>query len=373
MQVLLRIFWDVLLPCLTLYLDVNLVIGFYTRGGNLYALATLCIMSIPGFLEFLNMTLSMINGEFASPDGKGWGTYWCWIVFATFYPVSTIIWHAYHLGKGMRHFNRFEVAARSAVLNSISQMTKAPLQMVLQTTVLMQEWYRHDGFYHIYQPVSIGVSLLFLAKHVSDHYFWVVSGKDLEARFSYREATKKCIFNIYHISVRVVCISLLCSYLKIWQVVFCGAMVLSLFILASSTMNTYVKKNFFTSFAGIVVPSGAFLSRETFLNRYVAEARFRRFARGNSLIFAVLTALAMFTCVMLIQFNPWDCCPITCNNIPPLSYNHALDCPNQSPIKELSQKYLGPHQDDLDHRWLVLMFFPLGAAVILHVVLVWLE
>jgi hypothetical protein len=44
-----------------------------------------------------------------------------------------------------------------------------------------------------------------------------------------------------------------------------------------------------------------------------------------------------------------------------------------SPIKELSKKYLAPHQDDLDHRWLVLMFLPLGAAVIGHVVLVWLE
>ena len=50
MQVLFRIFFDVILPLATVYLDVNLVIGFYTGGENLYALATLCIMLIPGFL-----------------------------------------------------------------------------------------------------------------------------------------------------------------------------------------------------------------------------------------------------------------------------------------------------------------------------------
>eukprot|EP00090_Calanus_glacialis_P035628 TRINITY_DN6077_c0_g1_i1.p1 TRINITY_DN6077_c0_g1~~TRINITY_DN6077_c0_g1_i1.p1 ORF type:complete len:392 (-),score=28.86 TRINITY_DN6077_c0_g1_i1:64-1182(-) len=372
MQVL-RICFDVLFPILTIYMDMTMVIGFYTGGENLYALATLCIMLIPGFLEFLNSTMSMINGDFAGPDGKGWRTYVYWIGFSAVYPVSTIIWHVYHLSKGMRHFNRFEVAATSAVLNSISQMTKAPLQMVLQTTVLMLEWYHHNGFYHVYQPVSIGVSLLFLAKHETDHFFFEISGKDVNATFPYRKATKKFLFNLYHISVRVACISILCAYLKVWQVVFCAAMVASLFILASCTMNTYVKKNFFTSFAGIVVPSGAFLSRETFLNRYVAEARFRRFARGNALIFAVLTAVAMFTCMLLIQFNPGNCCSITCDNIPPLSYNHAQDCPNQSPIKDLSKMYLAPHQDDLDHRWLVLMFLPLGAALIVHVVLVWLE
>ena len=49
MQVL-RICFDVLFPIVTVYLDVTLVIGFYTGGENLYALATLCIMLIPGFL-----------------------------------------------------------------------------------------------------------------------------------------------------------------------------------------------------------------------------------------------------------------------------------------------------------------------------------
>ena len=55
MQVL-RIFFYVLLPCFTVYLDVNLVIGFYTGGENLYALATLCMMLIPGFLGKESMT-----------------------------------------------------------------------------------------------------------------------------------------------------------------------------------------------------------------------------------------------------------------------------------------------------------------------------
>ena len=50
MQVFLRVFFDILLPCFTFYVDVNLAVEFFKAGENLYALATLGILLIPGFL-----------------------------------------------------------------------------------------------------------------------------------------------------------------------------------------------------------------------------------------------------------------------------------------------------------------------------------
>ena len=91
----------------------------------------------------------------------------------------------------------------------------------------------------------------------------------LSAKFPYRRATKKFIFNIFNISgriyhiqisdhriddcflVRVGVISLLAAYLKIVTVAFIGVNTIALFILASLTMRTYFKKNLFTSFAGL--------------------------------------------------------------------------------------------------------------------------
>ena len=67
-------------------------------------------LSFPLFLEFINQALAMAcqDGEFSESRGKGWKTFLYWCVFCVFFPISTIIWHAYHLYKGEKHFKRWK-------------------------------------------------------------------------------------------------------------------------------------------------------------------------------------------------------------------------------------------------------------------------
>eukprot|EP00090_Calanus_glacialis_P009293 TRINITY_DN17688_c0_g1_i1.p1 TRINITY_DN17688_c0_g1~~TRINITY_DN17688_c0_g1_i1.p1 ORF type:complete len:365 (-),score=36.50 TRINITY_DN17688_c0_g1_i1:98-1192(-) len=364
MKILGVIFFDVVLAIFYQYLEIHNLFEYANEGQWAYVITMGAILIAPGTLELLHMTCEFYNGNLA-----GWREWWWWVGFCAFFPWSCIIWNLWHCCKGTKHFKRYEINARNKVLNSVAHLTKSPMQMIFQSTVLMLEWFQHDGFFHLTQPLILLVSLIQLAKHETDHYFFETSGKDVEATFKYVTVTRKFMFNIIHISVRVVTYALLASYLKIWMVIFFGLEIFALLVLAKITLKTKMKKNFLTSVSGIILPTGAFMSRDSFTTRDDAEARFTSFSRGNFFIYVTLVSAGLFAATLLISFYPEH---IDCGNIPALSFDHGKQCPHHSPISELS-KYLEPRQADMDHRFFFISTFGVGILSCIHFVMVWCE
>eukprot|EP00092_Neocalanus_flemingeri_P018655 GFUD01020201.1.p1 GENE.GFUD01020201.1~~GFUD01020201.1.p1 ORF type:complete len:418 (+),score=85.94 GFUD01020201.1:366-1619(+) len=373
---------DVVLALIKTYLEVNLVRHFFEEDHFSYGCITLAIMLLPGTLEFLTYTWFKCCG----PDPMAWRTYLWWVGFSLIFPVSLPLWHMCHLlrhmctCKGPRtHFNKYGILARSKVLNSLAHLTKGPLQLVFQTSILMIEWSQHDddAVYHIYQPLVMAINVLMLSKSQVDQFFFVVSGKDLNAVAPVRDTLNRYLTTIFHVVIRGFIISLLAIYMKLYALIPLALLTIFNFLAAKIILKTHIDKVIFTTFAAIAVPT-CFISRDTILassDSTKGPRLWRKFAKTNSIIFFFTVLMAFVATDILLVMT--DQLQFDENNMAFTSYNWEKQYPRNSIIPTIVEDYpwikliiLG---EPSTHSFFFLLQPVLLPAVILDTIIVYYE
>jgi len=263
---------------------------------------------------------------------------------------------------------RYENAARSRVLNSLSVLTKSALQLGLQTYIILSTWHKpHEssessalgGSWEskIIPPIlSAAFSLFMLAKSGTDHHYFESSGKDVHARPAYMSYIGRLLCNIFHLLSRTLVAALLASYLQALSFVFVVVMIIINFVTATVVLRTNRAKNVFTCFSAILLPT-CFVARDTIKGREVEEPKcgpklFARFYKYNSIQFFVISTTALATACLILRFSP-DFPVFTCEDLPLLSYDP--DC--QHNIFSNGEVVGMSHM----HSW----FFLLGSIMVL--------
>ena len=131
------------------------------------------------FAELFTYTYSLLHG-----DLSGLQEYLMWALgFGPItFPFSLVGWHIYQVYKGEEHFLKYENIARSRVLTSLSVLTKSAIQLGLQTTIIMIRWDKNTITNHVYQMISVSISLIGLAKSCADHHYFESSGKNVQGK-----------------------------------------------------------------------------------------------------------------------------------------------------------------------------------------------
>jgi len=122
--------------------DVYLVYFYLSNGHKWWAAATITAIALPGTLEFLCYTYSLLQGDLEGTKSQQVCEWLFWSVFfgPILYPISLVVWHLVNICKGENNFLRYKTLARSRVLNSLSVLTKSALQLTLQVTIMMITW-----------------------------------------------------------------------------------------------------------------------------------------------------------------------------------------------------------------------------------------
>merc|ERR1711936_801523 len=154
--------YDVVLATLHIGVDIFLIYSYFHSEDYWWAVATITAVCLPGLLELLTYTYSLLHGDLPGPPSAQVSEYMFWAVCfgPLLYPLSLVLWHGYMVYKGEDHFLKYENIARSRVLNSLSVLTKSALQLTLQTTIVMITWDQDDIMLHIYRMVSVFFSVL---------------------------------------------------------------------------------------------------------------------------------------------------------------------------------------------------------------------
>jgi len=337
-------------------------------SDNGWAAATISAILLPGLLEAAVYIYSYLHGDLEGSRGAQLRELFSWLLFSLFFPVSMVVWHTRLALKGETHFLRYENAARSRVLNSLSVLTKSALQLGLQTYIIMSTWHKpHEssessalgGSWEskIIPPIlSAAFSLLMLAKSGTDHHYFESSGKDVHARPDYVSYLGRLLCNIFHLLSRTLVSALLASYLQALSFVFVAAMIIINFVTATLVLRTQRAKNVFTCFAATLLPT-CFVARDTIKGKEVEEPKcgpklFARFYKYNSIQFLLVSTIALVTACLMLRFSP-DLPSFTCEDLPLLSYDP--DC--QHNIFS-NGEVLGMSQM---HSW----FFLLGSILVL--------
>jgi len=315
----------VILPLVYLWSDSSLISELLHKDEWTYAYWMIGVYAIPGIVQALNWIITACMEETSCRE------FWFWIIFSLFFPISIVIWNIGHAFAGPKHFDRYKVKARSKVLNSISTLTKSPLQLLIQITIVLLEWKKDDGFQHFYQTTSLVVHGIILTFHLTENYLFQVTGKGLEkiANVEFVQNIMRVTFcNMIYILARLLVFSFLLMYGRTPCFVSVGfVFVVSNFLLAWWTLRTKPYKNCFTAFAAIIVPGGIFFSRDTFQSRERTQEKFKTFSFWNSIIFLAIVTLALFVMLMIYIFVP-DYYKFTCDNIPPFTY--STECKQNS-------------------------------------------
>jgi len=365
--------YDIGLGVVHIGVDILLVYHYLHKDNgdgsdNGWAAATISAIFLPGLLEAAVYIYSYLHGDLEGSRGAQLRELFSWLFFSLFFPVSMVVWHTRLALRGESHFLRYENAARSRVLNSLSVLTKSALQLGLQTYIIMSTWHKpHEssessalgGSYEskIIPPIlSASFSLLMLAKSGTDHHYFESSGKDVHARPAYMSYLGRLLCNIFHLLARTLVSALLASYLQALSFVFVAAMIVINFVTATLVLRTERAKNVFTCFAATLLPT-CFVARDTIKGKEVEEPKcgpklFARFYKYNSIQFLLVSTIALVTACLMLRFSP-DLPSFTCEDLPLLSYDP--DC--QHNIFS-NGEVLGMSQM---HSW----FFLLGSILVL--------
>lgn len=369
MKTLVRVFlYDVVVATVHILVDAFLIYSYFDSGDTWWAGATITAVCLPGLLELLTYTYSLLHGDLPGSSSAQLGEYVFWVVCfgPVLFPFSLVVWHGYQLCKGEKHYKLYKNVARSRVLNSLSHLTKSAAQLTLQATILMITWGEYSLLHHIYQVFSITFSLLSLSKSCTDHHYFESSGKDITAHTPYGQTLKRLLFNILHILSRAFIIALLAGYLQFFILLFISIMVIVNYITANILIKTDGSKHIWTAFSAVLLPT-CFASRETFKdkNPSFGKKMFARFYRYNAaFFFFIFGVAALVTTNCIIRYTSIS--NFTCDNYPFLSYD--VDCSTSSsfanPIFDLPPP----------HSW----FYFLGNLLVitlglLHVVTVFVE
>jgi len=362
-QVVRVLLYDVVLAAVHIGVDAYLIYSYLRDGDEWWAAATISAVCLPGLLELFTYTYSLLHG-----DLSGLQEYLIWALgFGPItYPFSLVGWHIYQVYKGEEHFLRYENIARSRVLTSLSVLTKSAIQLGLQTTIIMIRWDKSTLSNHVYQMISVSISLISLAKSCADHHYFEGSGKNVQAHTPYGQKIKRLLFNTQQILIRGFVIALLAGYLQFFTLVFLFSMVILNYIIANIFIQSEGSKHFWTAFSAVLLPT-CFASRDALKDKDPSFGRkmFARFYRCNSLVFFLVFGIAgLLTTNFIIRFT--DMSYFTCINLPFLSFdkNCSKSSPFSSPIFNLPPP----------HAW----FYFLGNLLVIllslvHVFLIFIE
>jgi len=331
--------YDIGLGAVHIGIDILLVYHYLHKDNgdgsdNGWAAATLTAIFLPGLLEAAVYLYSYLHGDLEGSSGDQLKELFSWLFFSLFFPVSMVVWHSKLAVKGESHFLRYENAARSRVLNSLSVLTKSALQLGLQTYIIMSTWHKpHEssessalgGSWEskIVPPIlSAAFSLLMLAKSGTDHHYFESSGKDVHARPAYTSYLGRLLCNIFHLLARTLVSALLASYLQALSFIFVVVMVIINFVTATVILRTNRAKNVFTCFAATLLPT-CFVARDTIKGKEVEDPKcgpklFARFYKYNSVQFLLVSTIALVTSCLTLRFSP-NLPSFTCENLPLLS------------------------------------------------------
>ena len=206
----------------------------------------------------------------------------------------------------------------------------------------MLSWYNDNSsiYYHVYQLVSICLSVVIISKSCTDHYFFEVSGKAVRGiifsnynivvyHILYLERSPssqfylRMLLNISNIMCRVILLAMLATYLQYFCLIFIGMMIVCNFIISGFIIKTDGSKHFWTAFSSVLLPN-AFISRDTviILGRRKTRDIFQKFFKANSVLFLLLICVGGYiTTNCLITFT--DIIHYNCNNVPLLSYKQV--------------------------------------------------
>jgi len=324
--------YDVVVALVHIMLDGYLIYSYFHSGDNWWAGATITAVCLPGLLELLTYTYSLLHGDLQGPLSTQLAEYVFWAICfgPVLYPVSLVVWHAYMVCKGEEHFLKYENIARSRVLTSLSVLTKSALQLTLQTTIVMITWNKDNIAYHVYQMASACFSIIALAKSCTDHHYFESSGKNISVHIPYGKTLKRLLFNFLHILMRGFILALLGGYLQFFSLLFIFLMIIVNYITANIFIKTDGSKHIWTAFAAVLLPT-CFASRETFKNKDPSYGKkiFAKFYRYNSVFFFFIFGVAaLVTTNLIIRYT--SITTFSCANYPFLSYDQDLHCPSLS-------------------------------------------
>lgn len=327
------LFYDVLLGLVYIASDAALAYFYFSHGHPWWGALTLGAVALPGTLECLSYTYSLLHGDLPgtrSEQIKEW-LFWSVLFGPLLFPISLVTWHLVTICRGEETFTQFENIARSRVLSSLTVLTKSCMQLTLQATIMMITWYsNNDVLYHSYQLTSVCLSTLIIAKTCADHHYFEISGKSVKERSPYCQLISRLFLNLLHIACRGTVLALLAAYLHYLSLAFIGLMILTNLGLASCLLRTDGSKHLWTACAGVLLPN-AFISRDTVevIGRQKTRELFRRFYKVNSLVFLLVMGVgALVTCLCLITLT--DFIQFNCTNLPFLSYDPVKNCPDES-------------------------------------------
>lgn len=312
LKIISLIFVHVILQGYGLYTDGHLIYDLWSKDHRLYAVGMVCCYFAPGFIEIIHWIWTFCQGDCTPLELL------LWICFSLCFPVGVVVFNAFHACQGPTHFKK--VSAQVKIINSISTLTKSPMQMILQATVILMEWKGEDEFEHWNHLVSFTVHGCMFIFHMIEHYFFEVSGKGKQTFFYWRAVIQMPFFMAFHFLVRCLAISVFIMYLRAVVLAFFFVLAFGNFLIANYTLRTHWIKDIFTSFSGIFMPESAFFSRDDFKSSVETQKKFRTFAIWNSILFfasVFVTQMILAICFVCLP----DLFSFDCDSHPPFTEN----------------------------------------------------
>ena len=142
--------YDVLLGLVYIAFDAYLAYFYFSHNHFWWGTLTLLAITLPGTLELLCYTYSLLHGDLKGSRGSQISEWFFWSVFfgPLLFPFSMIVWHLVKVAQGEEKFLKFDTIARSRVLSTLSVLTKSCMQLILQVG------YHH--IFHFYKLYTLG-------------------------------------------------------------------------------------------------------------------------------------------------------------------------------------------------------------------------
>jgi len=309
--------FDVLLPIVDKVFDGLTIYHFITNGDIWWAVGTIGIVMMPGFLELFAWTYSFCRGETSTKSCS------LWIIFfgPVLYPISNIIWHFVKICQGEKAFQR--VYSQSMLLNCLQSFSESAYQFMFQVTILMLTW---TSIEHNYiQVLSAISSALMMGKTAVEHHFHEMSAKTKIPKLSYM--FPGFIMYLIHVACRVFVMAILAAYLKGLSLAILFVIAIPINFCLTRILKTDTVKNFWTSVASVGVPI-CFVSKDDIPAMPHAGRQFHKFYKWNSVLFAVMSILTLIGLNFLLYFNVF--LTYNCSNLPFLSCQDGSVAPKEN-------------------------------------------
>jgi len=217
------------------------------------------------------------------------------VLFSFTFPLSVpgrLLFHiVHHLRTEEGHFNRYDVNATNQILHNIVHLTKAPAQLILQTYIMIKEWSHLGGIYRAWHSAIILYHIMELARTLTLHFFFTVSGKYLNATAPVKATLWRFSMQICHIIIRGPILLAVVAILKIGTLVYLFLWVLINWATAKWLLKTDWNKEIYAACAGILAPT-AFISRHTLKQRKRSGPNiWKCYTRCNAVLFFLFTTI----------------------------------------------------------------------------------